>query len=268
MSEAAIGIMDSGFGGLSVWREVQKRLPSENLIYFADSGFCPYGTRPEDEVFGLTHRVIRFLISKGCKLLVIACNTATGVAIQRLRATYDLPFVGMEPALKPASEASKTGVIGVLATENTFKGERFHKNKEIHAAGKELIVQPGYGLVELVEEGKLNGAEAREKLEPLIQPMLEGNVDQLVLGCSHYPFLSKEIKELVGERMNLLDPAPAVSKQVERLIEQYQLANSGDQEPYFKFFSSGDIVALRQFVENNLPEQRTLPKSFEKVLVF
>lgn len=265
MSQAPIGIIDSGFGGLSVWKEVQALLPDEQLIYFADSGYCPYGTRPEEEVFNLTHRIISFFRERGCKMVVLACNTATAVAILRLRKLYpDLPFVGMEPALKPASEATLTGVIGILATENTFKGQHFNRTKEAFAKDKEVLVQPGYGLVELVERGLLEGDLAREKIAPLILPMMEKGIDQLVLGCSHYPFLSKEIKALMGEKITLIDPSPAIAKQVERLLKQEHLLSKVPVKLPYHFYSTGNLFALKEFIENNLLAMNPYPKILEK----
>lgn len=252
MSQAPIGIMDSGFGGLSVWKEVQELLPSEEILYFADSGFCPYGSRPEQQVFDLTHRIVRFFLDKGCKMIVLACNTATAAAIQKLRKIYEVPFIGMEPALKPAAQATQTGVIGILATTNTFRGAHFHKTREAYANDKQLLVQPGYGLVELVENGQIEGEETRQILLPLISPMLDAGVDQLVLGCSHYPFLSKEIRQLVGEKMTLIDPAPAVARQVERLLIQNQLVNQAPPHLNYHFYSSGNLFALKAFIERNL----------------
>ncbi|MEO0895952.1 MAG: glutamate racemase [Bacteroidota bacterium] len=266
MSKAPIGMLDSGLGGLSVWREVATLLPKESIHYIADSLRCPYGNKEESEVKTITKELVEILLGKGCKLIVLACNTATAVAIQELRATYDIPFVGMEPALKPAAKLTKTGHIGILATENTFKGAHFHRTKENWAADKEVHIQPGYGLVEAVEKGSLEGKEVEALLRPLIQPMMEAKVDQLVLGCTHYPFLSNAIHEITRGKINLIDPAPAVAMQVKRILTEHQWMNV-EESPSWHFYSSANVMHLKQFLDANLPESRLHGRTFEKLFV-
>jgi len=264
MSRGPIGMMDSGLGGLSVWREVHRLLPAESLYYVADSAHCPYGSRPAEEVYDLSRQIVDFLLAQGCKLIVLACNTATAVAIESLRKSYDLSFVGMEPALKPAAKLTRTGIIGILATENTFKGEHFRRTRHAFAQEKEVRVQPGYGLVELVERGNLDGSVAEATLRPLLEPMINSEIDQLVLGCTHYPFLLKEIRNILGEGVNVIDPSPAVARQVRRVLaKENKLSNS--ENPAFRFFTTASIPQISSFLDMHIPESMNLDRVFDKI---
>ena len=243
-----IGVFDSGVGGLSVFREIRKQLPDESLYYFADTGNCPYGSKREEDACALARESIRFLINRGCKLVVIACNTVTAVAIERFRQNYLVPFVGMEPAVKPAVRETLTGKVGVLATENTFKGRLFKAAYEKYSAQIDLVVQPGYGLVELVEQGKQDSDEARELLTGYLLPMIEKGVDTLVLGCTHYPFLKSAIREIAGHRLAIIDPAPAVARQVSRILKSSDLASGKDHPAGYRFYSTGEPGITETFV--------------------
>ncbi|MDR2358410.1 MAG: glutamate racemase [Prevotellaceae bacterium] len=248
-SEAPIGLFDSGVGGLSVWREVVKLLPDEHTVYYADSAYCPYGQRLPDEIIERSDRIMDFLIGQQqCKLIVVACNTATAAAIAHLRAAYPLPFVGMEPAVKPAALHSVTGVVGVLATQGTFKGRLYHETLERFAGHVQIIEQPGDGLVELVENGATGGEEAQALLEKYIRPMLHARIDHLVLGCTHYPFLIPAIRKITGDGVTILDPAPAVAQRVKFLLSQDNLLNISGGEARHEFFSSGDIKTLQRLL--------------------
>jgi len=213
-----IGVFDSGLGGLWILKYLERELPLYNFIYYADQAHLPYGTKTPDEITRFSSDIVDFLLAKDCKLIVIACNTATSASIAKLREKYSVPFVGMEPAIKPASELSRTGHIGVLATKVTALGQKLHDNIEKFAGKVEVHTVIGTGLVELVEEGKADTDEAEELLRSYLEPLLEKNIDQLVLGCTHYAFLINRIKKIVGDKVNIIDPAPAVVKRVEQLL--------------------------------------------------
>jgi glutamate racemase len=249
LSSAPIGLFDSGVGGLSVWREAVKLLPREHTVYYADSAYCPYGTKPPDEIIERCNHIMEFLAGQQkCKLIVVACNTATAAAIGYLRAAYSLPFVGMEPAVKPAALHSVTGVVGVLATQGTFKGRLYRETLERFAGHVRIIEQPGDGLVELVESGHTGGKEALALLEKYIRPMLQEHIDHLVLGCTHYPFLIPAIQKITGSRVTILDPAPAVAQRIKSLLTQNRLLNVSGEEARHEFFSSGDMATLRRMI--------------------
>ncbi|MEH0153977.1 glutamate racemase [Limibacter armeniacum] len=249
-----IGVFDSGVGGLSVLKELVNMFPQESIVYYADNANCPYGEKSAEEVSQLCDDVVKILLSEGCTLIVVACNTATAAAIDYLREKYpDIPFVGMEPAIKPAAKLTKTGVVGVLATEGTFKGRLYQQTSQKYASHVKVVVQPGWGLVDLVEHDKIETAAADALLRKYIEPMMAAKVDQLVLGCTHYPFLSSAINQITGGVINLINPAEAVSKQVDRLLAKFNLRDS-KEVPSYKFMASGNEVTLLEMVERVLPE--------------
>ena len=215
-----IGFFDSGIGGFTVWREVAALLPRESTVYIADSAHCPYGAKAQDELVALSRQCVEMLLEDDCKLIVIACNTATAAAIDVLREAYSVPFVGMEPAVKPAALNTKTGVIGVLATEGTFNGRLFKETSARFADTATIETCVGNELVELVESGKADTEETFHVLERLLKPMLAKDIDHLVLGCTHFPYLRPHIRRIVGDTVAILDPAPAVARQVERLLAE------------------------------------------------
>lgn len=248
-SSLPIGVFDSGVGGLSVWRELAKLMPSEAIIYVADSANCPYGNKSQQEIITLSDRIASFLVEQGCKLIVVACNTATAGAIDYLRSKYTIPLVGMEPAVKPAALRSKTGVVGILATAGTFKGRLFNETKERFASDVKVIEQVGEGLVDAVENGTTDSAETKQLLQTYIQPMLAANVDHLVLGCTHYPFLIPQIKEITKDSVTILDPAPAIAKHTKHLLEESGLDNkSRNSTPLYTFHSTGDTTTLKRML--------------------
>jgi glutamate racemase len=243
-TRASIGIFDSGIGGLTVWNQLVSELPNESMLYVADSEHAPYGNKPSHYILDRSRTITRFLIGQGCKLVVVACNTATGAAISRLREEFNVPFVGVEPAIKPAASHTKTGHIGILATEQTFKGEHFTRSMGIFSRTVEVEVRVGAGLVELIESGKIRSDETRELLIRYLEPMLSKNIDQLVLGCTHYPFLIPLIRELIPDSVAIIDPAPAVAKQTRRVLEDNCGLTECSSPPSLTFFSTGDPAIL------------------------
>ncbi len=227
-SNPKIGIFDSGLGGLSVWLEVIKELPNTSIIYYADSGNCPYGNKSEAEITRLSKACTEFLLEQGCEMIIVACNTATAAAIEILRATYDVPFVGMEPAIKPAALQTQTGNVGVLATKGTLEGRLFNQTKSRYAQDVQVHIQIGEGLVELVENLEMNTPKAKDLLKQYLQPMLANNVDKIVLGCTHYPFLTPMIQQLVPKQVTIINPAPAVARQAKKRWLTLNLENQTD----------------------------------------
>lgn len=227
MSPDPIGIFDSGIGGISVLREIQNLLPDERLIYYADSGHCPYGGKPQAEIQARAVAITELLLARGAKAVVVACNTATIAAVEMLRATYPVPFIGMEPAVKPAAAMTRSGVVGVLATGAALAGEKFHRLVAAHAQGVRVITQPCPGLVEQVEQGDLSGPHSRELVQRYTRPLLQQGADVLVLGCTHYPFLRPLIAEIVGPDVALVDTGAAVARQVQRVLQRENLFSAG-----------------------------------------
>lgn len=252
---AAIGIFDSGVGGLSVYRAIREILPTQPVIYFADQQHVPYGSRPLEEVRNFSEAITRFLIQKGAGLIVVACNTASAAALHYLRAIFPhIPFVGMEPAVKPAAETTRSGKVGVLATPATFQGALYASVVERFASGVEIMSDTCNGLVQEIEAGRLEGNPARYILESALTPMLREGIDTIVLGCTHYPFVIPLIEEICGTSVRVIDPAPAVARQTRRLLEQHGLLAEWDQPAEVHFYTSGDPVTLRMQVANLLGE--------------
>jgi len=246
---APIGVYDSGIGGLSVWNQLAREVPAESMIYVADSGHAPYGTKPKSFIIDRSRVITRFLIDQGCKLIVVACNTATGAAISVLRHEFDIPFIGVEPAVKPAAMKSKTGHIGVLATEQTFKGEHFKRSIGLYAQSVQLHEKAGNGLVELIERGLIDSAATRELLSKYLLPMVEQGIDQLVLGCTHYPFLIPVIQEIIPSGINIIDPAPAVARHTREVLEKNDGLNQSGEVPYYKFFTTGSVENIHDVLK-------------------
>lgn len=220
--EAPIGIFDSGMGGLSVWREVRRLLPEESVIYLADGKNCPYGDRTKEEIADYTLQAVEELVARGAKLIVVACNTATAVAIDTLRREYDyIPFVGMEPAVKPAALSTRSGTIAILATKASLKGELFRLTSSKYASRVRILTSVGEGFVEAVEEGREGEPETLDMVRRSLEPLIEEGADRIVLGCTHYPFLREAMEQVIGERdVELIDPAEAVARRVEWLLER------------------------------------------------
>lgn len=244
---AVIGIMDSGVGGLSVFREAVKLLPHERFIYYADNANCPYGDKSAAFICERARAITELLISKGAQVVVVACNTATAAAISTLRAEYDIPFIGMEPAVKPAALGTKTGVIGVLATAGTLKGSRYLETKGHYQDDVKIVEHVGRGFVELVESGDLHSENTFRTVEESVRPLLDAGADRIVLGCTHYPFLREVIEKIAGPQVQVIDPAPAVAKHLLEVIGEkgIELGNSiGENE----FMASGTDAVLKKMI--------------------
>ncbi len=258
-----IGVFDSGVGGLSVWRELYKEFPGETYLYVSDSGYCPYGPKSKEEIIQRAKSITDYLISEGAEIVVVACNTATAAAIEYLRGHYNIPFVGMEPAVKPAAINTKTGAIGVLATKGTFKGELYLRTLHKFASNAKVLEQVGEGLVELVESGNTDSPQAREVMGRYILPMLEENVDHIVLGCTHYPFLEKVIKEFVGDNVQIVNPAPAIARRVGEVLEQRRrildskgMLRASEELKVNTFVTTGDnMQVMMQMVKDIAPDR-------------
>jgi glutamate racemase len=252
-SQAPIGAFDSGVGGLSVLRAIQARLPGEDFIYFADQAHVPYGARGLTEVRELSEGIVRFLMAQNVKLIVIPCNTASAAALRTLRAQYPgFHFVGMEPAVKPAVEHTETGVVGVLATPTTFEGDLYASVVERFGQGVTILQATCPGLVTEIEAGRANGPEARRIVAAALQPMLDKEVDTIVLGCTHYPFAFDTIRGIVGERVRLIDPAPAIARRVESLLDAANMRNPQAKSGETRYLTSGDPVQMQTLVKEFL----------------
>jgi glutamate racemase len=261
-NSSPIGIFDSGVGGLSVWREIVRQLPRENTVYFADQIHIPYGPRSLQEIRSFSEAITRFLLDQGCKLIVVACNAASAAALKQLRATFpDVPFVGMEPAVKPAAEMTHTGVVGVLATPATFQGELFASVVERFANGVRLINQICPGLVEQIEAGRLNTPDTLAMLDRFLQPIRAAHADTIVLGCTHYPFVIDAIRQL-ALGVNVIDPAPAVARQVDRVLKERAWQCDEERSGEHVFITSSDRdryqEILRMLVNIETPGRRAV----------
>ncbi|MDM8528449.1 glutamate racemase [Anaerolineales bacterium HSG24] len=251
-TNAPIGLFDSGIGGLSIWRELVRLLPYESTVYVADSANCPYGFRSKTEIRAISARIITFLLNKGCKLIVVACNTASAAALYWLREQFNVPFVGLEPALKPAAQASQTGHIGILATQGTLHGELLKNTIRTHAQLVQVHVRVGTGLVEQIETGQLDTPMTKKLLFEHLEVLLAEYVDQIALGCTHYPLLQPLIDQILAGRAKAIDPAPAVIRQVKRLLTAHELQTSmktsAQKTPVHQFYSTGAPEQLQRMV--------------------
>ncbi len=249
MSRAPIGVFDSGVGGISVLRHIRTVLPNENLLYVADSKYAPYGNKSPEFIRERAVFLADFLIAQGAKALVVACNTATAAAVETLRERYDLPIIGMEPAVKPAAAATKSGVVGILATVGTLKSAQFAALLESYGQSVTVVTEGCHGLVECIERGELATKETRTLLEGYLQPLLDGRVDTIVLGCTHYPFVRPLIEEIVGNEITLIDTGAAVARQLQkRLAEQDLLADAG-KVASVAFWTNNEAVDAEQVIK-------------------
>ena len=249
-NKSPIAVFDSGVGGLSVLRAIRQQHPSEDILYLADQAHVPYGPRSLDEVRVFSKAITHYFISQGAKLVVVACNTASAAALHYLREIFpDVPFVGMEPAVKPAAEHTQTGVVGVLATPATFQGELYSSVVERFANHVTVIQNTCIGLVEQIEMGNHEGRETRKILESALTPMLAKKIDTVVLGCTHYPFVIPTIQEIVGPGVRVIDPAPAIARQVGRLLDKYNLRNAPGHEGFTRYLTTGELNSLQDFLE-------------------
>lgn len=258
----AIALFDSGVGGVTIMKEISALLPNENLIYYADVLNCPYGGRSAQEIVALSCKVVDFLLTKGVKIIVVACNTATTNAISALRERYPfINFVGTEPAVKPAVKNSHSGVVGVLATRSTISSHQIELLSQRYGEGKVVLEQAGDGLVELVESGRENTPEAEELLRKYIDPMLKQGIDYLALGCTHYPFLLDTINKIIdGHGVTVINPAPAIARRVSDVLTTENLLSESDREGDVIFYSSTTNEKYRLKLEERYYNGRTSKK--------
>lgn len=246
-----IGIFDSGIGGTSIWKEIHSYLPNENTIYLADSKNSPYGEKSKQDIINLSLKNTELLLSKGCKAIVVACNTATTNAISSLRNQFpETPFIGIEPAIKPAALKTQTQHIGILATQGTLSSDLFCKTSGMLSKDIKIHEQNGKGLVSLIESGKLDSDETKFLLKKYLKPMLSQNIDFLVLGCTHYPYLIPQIKQIVGNKITLIDSGFAVAKQLEHILGAYNLLNDTSIKSSHKFYCNADLNVLKTILKN------------------
>lgn len=253
---ATIGLFDSGVGGLSVLKEIRKALPREHYIYYADNANCPYGEKSPEFILDRARTITRLLQEKGSDAVVVACNTATAVAISTLREEFDLPFIGMEPAVKPAALGTRSGVIGVLATAGTLSASKYLNTKGRFEDDVKIEEHVGRGFVELVESMNLEGPEAERVVRASLVPLLEAKADIIVLGCTHYPFLLPTLEKVAAmtprlqanQQVRFIDPAPAVAKQLCNVLQQKNIeTGNGDSET--ELLASGDDSVLKLLYE-------------------
>jgi glutamate racemase len=250
-NSAPIGLFDSGIGGTSIWKEIHTLLPNEDTIYLADSKNAPYGQKSKEEIIALSKKNTEFLLNQNAKLIVVACNTATTNAIKELRASYDVPFIGIEPAIKPAAKKSETNTIGILATKGTLNSELFSRSVLNYPSTK-IIEQVGLGLVQLIEEGKMDSNEMTDLLKNALQPMVEANIDYLVLGCSHYPYLIPQIKKIIPKHIKIIDSGEAVARQTKNILTENNLL-SNDKKSSQIFYTNYNPTVLKQILKNKYP---------------
>ncbi len=251
MSNYPIGIFDSGVGGTSIFKEIHVLLPNENIIYLADSRNAPYGNKTQEEIKNLSIKNTEYLLNKGCKIIVVACNTATTNAITYLRESYKVPFIGIEPAIKPAALNTKTKAVGILATKGTLSSQLFHKTSDLYANGIKVVEQIGEGIVPLIESGKLNSDEMKDLLQLYLEPMLKANIDYLVLGCTHYPYLIPMLETMLPEDVKIIDSGLAVAKQTKAVLQSQDLLNLDEATPSVKLHSNSNVEVLNALVGGN-----------------
>jgi len=254
-SDKAIGIFDSGVGGLTVLKAIRQLLPNETMVYFGDQVHVPYGLRPLEEVQAYSIKITQLLLDEGAKIIVVACNTASAAALVLLREQFpDILFVGMEPAIKPAAEYTKTGLVGVLATPATFQGALYASVVERFAGTVTLIQSTCPGLVQEIELGNLNGAYTRSILESVLKPMLQRGIDTIVLGCTHFPFVIPLIQEIAGMGIRVIDPAPSVARQVARLLDSSDMRTKYSGVGEIRFITSGVVSEFELLVPKLIGE--------------
>lgn len=245
--EKAIGIFDSGIGGTSIFKEIHQLLPLEKTIYLADSKNAPYGRKSKQQIIDLSFKNTDLLLEMGCKLIVVACNTATTNAIKELRSHYDVPFIGIEPAIKPAALGTSKKSIGILATKGTLSSELFSKTSSQYTKDIESIEVVGKGLVEAIEAGKLEEKSTKELLEKVLEPILKKDIDYLVLGCTHYPYLIPLLREILPSHVRIIDSGEAVARQTQSVLEKEGLLSSTPQDSPI-FYTNKNPRILERFV--------------------
>ncbi len=250
MKENPIGIFDSGIGGITIYKEIHKLLPNENIVYLADSKNAPYGEKSKEEIIEFSIKNTEFLLKKGCKIIVVACNTASTNAVKYLRENYSVPIIRVQPAIKPAALNSKTKNVGILATKGTLKSDLLYETSQKFAQEVNVIEQIGEGLVSLIESGKIHSSEMTNLLNKYLQPMLKKNIDFLVLGCTHYPFLIPQLKKIVGEKDTILDSGEAIARQTKVILEQENLLNNNSAKKMQYFYVNKHPDILQNFIDD------------------
>lgn len=243
-----IGLFDSGVGGTSIWNAIHNLMPNEDTIYLADSKNAPYGQKSKEEIIALSCKNVEFLLERNAKIIVVACNTATTNAVKELRAKYNVPFIGIEPAIKPAAIHSKTQTIGILATKGTLSSELFNKAVEIYQDTK-IIEQVGHGLVELIENGELHSEKMTQLLHQYLEPMMQENIDYLVLGCSHYPYLIPQLKEILPSHIQIIDSGEAVARQTQKILEE-KVGLHAEGKSKSIFYTNSNPKVLKEILNN------------------
>lgn len=249
MRNNPIGIFDSGIGGTSIFKEIHALLPNENCIYLADSKNAPYGNKSKEAILQLSIKNTELLINKGCKIIVVACNTATTNAIDFLRENYAVPFIGIEPAIKPAALNTQTKTIGILATKGTLSSQLFHKTADLYSKNIKIIEQVGEGIVPLIEAGQLDSAEMQALLKIYLEPMLAHNIDYLVLGCTHYPYLIPRLAIMLPSHVKIIDSGLAVARQTQTILSSQNLLNDSVVKPSIQLHSNGDVAVLNSILD-------------------
>ena len=250
MSSKPIGIFDSGVGGLSIWSEIHQLLPMESTVYLSDSKHAPYGPKGKETIINLSIKNTEWLINQGCKLIVVACNTATTNAIDTLRKNYPIPFIGIEPAIKPAALQSKSKAIGILATKGTLSSQLFHETSQLYSSDLLVVEQVGNGIVELIENGALYSDEMKHLLQSYLQPMLDAEIDCLVLGCTHYHFLTPILKQLLPSHVKIIDSGKAVAKQTKAVLESNVLLNTEASVERNRFYTNGEEKVIASLLKS------------------
>lgn len=256
-----IGIFDSGVGGTSIWKEIHELLPNEHTIYLADSRNAPYGEKPREEIVRLSFKNTERLLNLGAKIIVVACNTATTNAVQQLRSTFTVPFIGIEPAIKPAATKSLTKVIGILATKGTLSSDLFAKTSDLYSKNTRVIEVIGNGLVTAIESGKKDSEEMDLMLLDLLQPMISEGIDYLVLGCSHYPYLIPNLKKILPASVTIIDSGQAVARQTKVVLNSHNLLADGPGKPP-EFFTNGEPEILRNLINSEDIKFQVTPLDF------
>jgi glutamate racemase len=259
MSSQPIGIFDSGVGGLSIWKEIHLLLPMEPTIYLSDSKHAPYGPKGKETIIDLSIKNTEWLINQGCKLIVVACNTATTNAIKTLRQNYSIPFIGIEPAIKPAALESKSKAIGILATKGTLSSQLFHETSQLYSSDLMVVEQVGDGIVELIENGKLCSEQMKNLLQSYLKPMLDAEIDCLVLGCTHYHFLTPILKQLLPSHVKIIDSGKAVARQTKSILISNTLMNTVASADPNRFYTNGTV----EVVDSLLKSETALIKKIE-----
>lgn len=261
-SNNLIGVFDSGVGGTSVWQEIIKLLPNENTMYLADSKNAPYGIKTKAEIIALSEKNTEMLLSQNAKIIVVACNTATTNAITHLRAKYKVPFIGIEPAIKPAALHTQTKAIGILATKGTLSSDLFDQTKEKFTKDIQLIEQEGTGLVELVEANQMQSAETHRLLTQYLTPMINHNIDYLILGCTHYPYLIPQIQKIVPKNVKIIDSGEAVARQTQNILIQNNILNTSNSKGKHFVYSNAAITTLQALLSKLTAEVYIEKKEF------